>query len=136
MIRCAIELRVYRHMKNIIRIYLNCLMTAGLVYASTGCGKKDAAVQTAPTTTSTTSSTSPAPTPVAHTAPPAAPVANTADLETLTQALRRYSMERRKVPTDLNEVMAAGYLKGMPAAPVGNKFGINTKRLEVVLVNQ
>ncbi len=69
-------------------------------------------------------------------APPAATADNTTDLTTLTQALRRYSMERRKVPADLNEVIAAGYLKGMPAAPAGKKFGINTKRLEVILVNQ
>ena len=119
-----------------LRIYLNCLLTAILVFASTGCGKKDSAVETAPTPATTQSSTAPAPTPVAKTAPAAVAVENPTDLDTLTQALRRYSMERRKVPADLNEVIAAGYLKGMPAAPAGKKFGINTKRLEVILVNK
>ena len=118
------------------RINFSGLMAAGMALALTGCGKKEAAVETAPAPPSTQSSTTPAPTPVTHTAPPAAAIEKTTDLDSLTQALRRYSMERRKVPADLNEVMAAGYLKAMPAAPAGKKFGINTKRLEVVLVNQ
>jgi hypothetical protein len=54
----------------------------------------------------------------------------------LTQALRKYSAEHQRVPVTFSEVVAAGYVKGMPSAPAGKKFSINAKRVEVVLINQ
>ena len=59
-----------------------------------------------------------------------------AALSALTQALRKYSAERQRVPQSLNEVISAGYLTAMPPAPPGKKYAINPKRLEVILVNQ
>jgi hypothetical protein len=54
-------------------------------------------------------------------------------LAQLTQVLRRFSAEQRQVPKSLNELVAAGYLTALPAAPAGKKFAIEPKRLEVVL---
>jgi hypothetical protein len=119
-----------------MRIYMSFLMVAGVAIALSGCGKKEIAVEVTPVPSNAQNSTDPVPSPVARDVSPVTSAESTTDLQTLTQALRRYSMERRKVPADLNEVMAAGYLKGMPTAPAGKKFGINTKRLEVILVNK
>lgn len=54
----------------------------------------------------------------------------------LTQQLRRYSFEKRKLPENLDELVAAGYLKAVPPAPTGKKYAVDTKRAEVILVNQ
>ena len=58
------------------------------------------------------------------------------DLDALTQALRRYSAEKRRLPSSLNEVVAAGYLKVLPPPPPGMRYAINPARVEVVLVKQ
>lgn len=57
-------------------------------------------------------------------------------IDELTQAVRKYSAEKQRVPTSLNEVVAAGYMKNIPAAPPGKRFAINPKRVEVILINQ
>lgn len=59
-----------------------------------------------------------------------------ATLGALTQAVRKYSAEKQRVPGNLNELVAAGYLKSIPAAPPGKSFVINPKRVEVILVTQ
>ena len=53
----------------------------------------------------------------------------------MTQALRKYSAEKRRVPKTLNEVVSAGYLKTIPQPPAGKKFAIKADRVQVVLVN-
>ena len=53
-----------------------------------------------------------------------------ATLTQLTQAVRRYAAEQQKAPKDLQEVAAAGYVAGVPAAPPGKHFAIS-KKLEV-----
>lgn len=67
------------------------------------------------------------------------PVAVSADasdaLAVLTQAVRKYSAERRQVPKNLDEIVRAGYLQNLPAAPPGKKFVLDTKRLEVTLAH-
>jgi hypothetical protein len=57
-----------------------------------------------------------------------------ATLSQLTQAVRRYAAERQRVPQSLEEVAAAGYVNGVPAAPAGKHFAIN-KKLEVYLAS-
>jgi hypothetical protein len=52
-------------------------------------------------------------------------------LAELTQNVRKYSAEQRRVPQSLNELVAAGYLKEVPAAPAGKAFFIDTKGLKV-----
>jgi hypothetical protein len=54
----------------------------------------------------------------------------------LTQAIRKYGFEQRRVPGSFNELAAAGYLKTMPEAPTGKKFAINPKSMEAILVDQ
>jgi hypothetical protein len=57
-------------------------------------------------------------------------------LDELTQAVRKYSFERRRLPKTFNEVVAAGYMKNVPQAPPGRKFEIDPKTVQVVLVKQ
>lgn len=56
------------------------------------------------------------------------------DLQALTQAVRRYGAERRRVPANLEEVVAAGYIRNLPPPPRGMRYAIEPKRLEVILV--
>ena len=53
----------------------------------------------------------------------------------LTQAVRKYSVEQRRVPKNLGELVANGYLISVPPAPAGKKFAID-KNLQVTLVNR
>jgi len=57
-------------------------------------------------------------------------------LHELTQVLRKYSFEHRRLPKTMSEVVAAGYLKNIPQAPPGKKFEIDPKTVQVVLVKQ
>ena len=65
---------------------------------------------------------------------PAADLAAT--LGNLTQALRKYSFEHQRLPKAFSEVVAAGYVKDMPQAPAGQKFAIDAKTVQVILVKQ
>lgn len=106
------------------------------VFIVDGCTK-----HTAPgmTTVSTNAEASANANPVAAIKPPVSPavVSSSADpapmLAQLTQVLRRFSVEHRRVPKSLNELVAAGYLAALPAAPAGKQFAIEPKHLEVVL---
>ena len=53
----------------------------------------------------------------------------------LTQVVRKYSVERRSVPKNLEELVANGYLTRAPEAPAGKKFVIS-KDLSVQLVKR
>ncbi|PYI84468.1 MAG: hypothetical protein DME26_13230 [Verrucomicrobia bacterium] len=55
-------------------------------------------------------------------------------LNELTQAVRKYGVEQRRVPKTLEELVAKGYLSRVPEAPAGKKFAIN-KDLQVYLAN-
>lgn len=59
----------------------------------------------------------------------------TAALNALTQAVRKFTFEKRQAPTSLEELATAGYVQAVPAAPVGKKYVINPKRMVVELVN-
>ena len=56
-------------------------------------------------------------------------------LAELTQVVRKYGAEKQRVPKDLNELVAAGYLPSVPTAPAGKKYAIN-KQMEVYLADQ
>jgi hypothetical protein len=58
-----------------------------------------------------------------------------ATIAELTQTVRKYSVEQRQTPKDLDELVAKGYLDRLPAAPRGKKYAIN-KNLQVYLANQ
>ncbi len=53
-------------------------------------------------------------------------------LSALTQAVRKYAVEQRRVPKSFDEIVAAGYLSATPQAPAGKKFTID-KNLQVNL---
>ena len=56
-------------------------------------------------------------------------------LKELTQAVRKFSVEQRRVPKNLEELVANGYLPGVPSAPAGKQFAID-KSLQVTLVKR
>jgi len=105
-----------------------------------GCGKRP--VPPPPPAESTATAPVPASEPSAGARPvEAAPVAARADdaqtaalLNELTQVVRRYGVEQRRVPKTLDELVANGYLASVPPAPAGKKFAIG-KKLEVYLAN-
>jgi hypothetical protein len=57
-------------------------------------------------------------------------------LADLTQALRKYSFEQKRLPATFQEVISAGYVSPQPTPPAGKKFEIDRKTKQVVLVNQ
>jgi hypothetical protein len=57
-------------------------------------------------------------------------------LDRLTQVLRKYCFENKRLPATFDEVVAAGYVKDMPQAPAGKKFAIDPKKVQIILVNQ
>jgi hypothetical protein len=70
------------------------------------------------------------------TPPAASDEARTASLlGELTQAVRKYGVEKRRVPKTLEELVASGYLSQIPQAPAGKKFAIN-KNLQVYLADE
>ena len=54
-------------------------------------------------------------------------------LAELTQALRKFSVEQRRVPASLNELVAAGYIKNLPQPPPGKAFKIDSKNVQVIV---
>jgi len=54
-------------------------------------------------------------------------------LAALTQSLRKFSVEQRRVPPSLNDLVAAGYLSSLPQPPPGKLFSIDAKKIQVVL---
>ncbi len=111
---------------------------AGTVFLCNGCGKKLVAK------TSTDQSTpeqakAKSPETLAESISRVVPVtvAENADasvqLSQLTQLVRQFGLERRQVPQTLNDLVATRYLAGLPAAPAGKQFVIDTKHMQVVL---
>src|SRR5436190_1726786 len=114
------------------RFLMICLVTLWV-----GCGKQPASAPS-PAEPKTDRAARPADLPPAasRTEPPAeAPddAQMTAILGELTQAVRKYSVERRSVPKNLEELVDNGYLSQAPRAPAGKKF-IISKELRVQLV--
>ena len=58
-----------------------------------------------------------------------------AQLSELTQAVRKYAAEQRRVPQNLEELVAKGYVSQIPFAPTGKQYVIN-KNLQVTLVGR
>jgi hypothetical protein len=115
-----------------------------MIFAAVGCGKKQTPARTVELTNSPASNAAaatvtanPLPTvqnPIAI--PPAAADDNSQVLAALTQALRKYAIERKGMPRNFSEIVSAGYVKNLPAPPPGKKFEIDAKTARVVLVNQ
>lgn len=73
--------------------------------------------------------------PVENAVPPLSADPNIA-IDQMTQALRKYGAEKQRVPKSLEEVVAAGYLRAIPAAPPGQKYSFDPKMLKVTLVKR
>ena len=58
------------------------------------------------------------------------------ELTELTKQVRRYSIEKRKLPQNVEELVTVGYIKSVPPAPTGKKYAIDTDRAQVILVDQ
>jgi hypothetical protein len=120
----------------LVRLCSRLLVVGFLVILTAGCHKQPASpIPPAPAQTSTESAPSAEPqqsTPQSPTvaAPDEAQVAAT--LNELTQAVRRFGAEQRRVPKSLEEVAARGYLSAVPPAPAGKKYAID-KNLQVRL---
>jgi|GEM_PF-1652352 len=81
--------------------------------------------------------------PAAGTAVPASPAVPdgpaiaeadvSAILEEMTQALRKFSFEQKRLPGAIDELVTAGYLGAKPTAPGGKRFTIDPKEARVVL---
>lgn len=54
-------------------------------------------------------------------------------LSHLTSLVRRYAVEQQRVPNDLVDLVNLKYLAAIPAAPPGQRFVIDRKRVEVRL---
>jgi hypothetical protein len=80
------------------------------------------------------SDTAPAPAPEP---PPATPDETqvAADPGELTQLVRKFGAEQRRVPASLDELVAQGYLERVPDAPAGKRWVID-KRLQVYLTDK
>jgi len=111
-------LDVLKHTSEMPRVLF---LTCAVSFLWLGCGKSASPPAAAPAATNAGSSA-------------VAPEADLANVLTeLTQALRKFSVEKRQVPTSLNEVVAAGYIQNMPQPPPGKTFGIDSKNLTVIV---
>ena len=112
-----------------------------LVLLASGCGKHSPAENTTPAppvaaVDAAGNMTQPPARQSRNVAPVTVPEADaSAMLTRLTEVVRRYSVEHRRVPQSLDEVVAAKYLTGLPAAPAGKKFVIDKKTLQVSLAS-
>ncbi len=122
------------------RLMLGRLLVACVLAGWVGCGKQPVASPSAPELTPAQAALSPTtpraePPAAAAATAPADPTQTAALLGELTQAVRKYSVEQRRVPKNLEELSAQGYLRQVPSAPSGKKFVI-TKNLQVELVGR
>jgi len=61
---------------------------------------------------------------------------NSPEVLALTQQVRRFSLEKRRLPQNLEELVTVGYIKSVPTAPTGKKYAIDANRAEVIVVPQ
>jgi hypothetical protein len=109
-----------------------------LLVAAVGCGQAPSSPPSQPGSTSTPTDPAVDSSPEASPAAPAVPTDATqlaALLAELTQAVRKYGVEKQRVPKSLDELVADGYLNQVPQAPPGKRFEID-KKLQVQLVDE
>jgi hypothetical protein len=113
------------------------LLIAGLLSIGVGCQRQAPPSTAEPAAEGVASPEDPSPDPT-RTSPSATALEDAqmaAVLGELTQAVRKYSVERRRVPKTLDELVVNGYLTRLPEAPEGKKFAIS-KDLQVQLVRR
>jgi hypothetical protein len=110
-------------------VTISALIAGVLLFSA--CGKKPVTSAEPPPSAASKAAGQPPPERSAGTLAPQEDVSGV--LSGLTQVVRKYAAEQRRVPKTLDELVAAGYLPSLPAAPAGNKFVID-KNLAVQLV--
>jgi hypothetical protein len=108
-----------KNIANFVGPLMGCLLIVSTLQA--GCGKSSAPQASAPASEH----------PASPTAASDADMANV--LAELSQAVRKYSVEKRQVPATLGEVAAAGYIQNVPQPPPGKSFAIDQKNVKVIL---
>ena len=58
------------------------------------------------------------------------------ELAELTKQVRSYSLEKRKLPQSMEDLLVAGYIQSVPSAPTGKKYAIDADRAQAVLVDR
>lgn len=53
----------------------------------------------------------------------------------LTSAVHLYQMDHQQLPVDFTVLVKEKYLKAMPAPPPGKRFGLDRRRLQVVVMD-
>ncbi|MBI3877215.1 MAG: hypothetical protein HY300_14875 [Verrucomicrobia bacterium] len=53
----------------------------------------------------------------------------------LTSAVHLYQMDHRKMPDDFAVLVKEKYLKTVPQPPPGKRFGLDRRRLQVVILD-
>lgn len=66
----------------------------------------------------------------------AIPSSNSPELLELTKQVRRYSLEKRKLPQSVEDLVAAGYIQSVPPAPTGKKYAIDKDQAQAILVDK
>ncbi len=98
------------------------------------CSKDQEAPAAEPSNVTATRTTIGAPTtPAVPDGPAIAEADVSAILEEMTQALRKFSFEKKRLPTSIDELVTAGYLGAKPTAPGSKRFAIDPKEARVVL---
>ena len=54
----------------------------------------------------------------------------------LTEALRKYALARKHMPASVDELVQAGYVRGVPAPPAGKQYALDLAHSAVVLVKK
>ncbi|MEO6182801.1 MAG: hypothetical protein ABIP71_06845, partial [Verrucomicrobiota bacterium] len=134
------QMKGHMLMRNLI---LQTILSCGVLILVSSCGKKSQPADQNSLAQSPTDPLLVSPSPFSRPTAPAMAVQSvavpddaTAALGVLTQAVRKFSAERRRVPANLDEVIRAGYIQNVPQPPAGKKFFLDTKRLEVTLANK
>jgi hypothetical protein len=129
---------------------LRLLLAFALSLLLHGCGKQGIATTVASTPPAQDETKPVAPTPISAPPPVRAPAAvrppvvvqpvvvnNGSDASAacgaLTQALRKYAMEQRHMPASFQELIAAGYVRGLPELPPGKQYSIDRTHGTVVV---
>jgi hypothetical protein len=122
-----------------MKLFLICFAAAGLCWM--GCGKSKSSTPVATPSTDPTPAVAepappPPPSPDSQPSDAPAPDAEEPTVAQLNMAVNAYIMGELKEPKTLEDLIKAGYMKRLPAAPPGKKFVLNGNRTQVLLINK
>ena len=123
-----------------------CLLLCASLFLLTACRKKRDAAAAAPAASaeaiakqagdSPANSQAPMPPPASGTSPAMPASISAQDFSKLSQALLTFRRDKQRSPKDWQELIATGYLKQLPVAPLGKRYMFHPVSLDVHMVNQ